>query len=93
MEGLLNPGWELILAGCGGTSPLARGATLAAHWLHEPHPISYHPVGLGVSHRAGQYRPGRSAYTFPGCWSGRDMEGFLTREWELILPAAAGPRR
>ena len=36
-----------ILPGCGGTSALARGATLAARWLHEPQPISNHPMGLG----------------------------------------------
>ena len=36
MEGFLTQGWELILPGCGGTSALARGATLAARWLHEP---------------------------------------------------------
>ena len=29
-------GWDLILSGCGGTSALARGATLAARWLHKP---------------------------------------------------------
>ena len=36
MEGFLIRGWELILPGCGGTSALARGATLAERWLHEP---------------------------------------------------------
>ena len=30
MEGFLTRGWELILSGCGGTSALSRGATLAA---------------------------------------------------------------
>ena len=29
-------GWELILPGCGGTSALTRGESLAALWLHEP---------------------------------------------------------
>ena len=33
MEGFLIRGWKLILPGCGGTSALARGATLAARWL------------------------------------------------------------
>ena len=47
MEGFLIRGWKLILPGCGGTSALAREATLAARWLHEPQPISNHPVGLG----------------------------------------------
>ena len=49
MEGFLTWGWELILPGCGGTSALARGATLAARWLHEPQPISNKPVYDGVS--------------------------------------------
>ena len=40
------------------TSALARGATLAARWLYEPQPISNQPVGLGLPHRAGRYRPG-----------------------------------
>ena len=41
-------GFDPILLGCGGTSTLARGATLAARWLHEPHLISNQPVGLGL---------------------------------------------
>ena len=45
MEGFLIRGWEIILPGCGGTSPLAGGVTLAARWLHESQPISNHPVG------------------------------------------------
>ena len=57
MEGVLARGWELVLSGCGGTSSLARGATLAARWLHEPQPISIDPVGLGFAHPAGRYRP------------------------------------
>ena len=73
MDGFLNRGWELILSGCGGTSALARGATLAALWLHEPQPISNHLVGLGLPHPAGRYRPGGFAFSSPG-WSYRDME-------------------
>ena len=97
MEGFLTRGWELILPGCGGTSALARGATLAARRLRKPQPISDHPVGLGFPHPAGRYRPGRSAFSSPGCWSCRDMEGFLTRGWEFILPGGrrdfgVGPR-
>ena len=79
MEGFLSRGWELILPGCGGTSALARGATLAARWLHEPQPISNHPVGLGFPHLAGRYWPGGFAVSSPGCWIHRDMEGFLIR--------------
>ena len=76
MEGFLNRGWEIILSGCGGTSALSRGATLAACWLHEPQPISNRSVGLGVSHLPGRYRPGGSLFSSPGCWSCRYMERF-----------------
>ena len=77
MDGFLTRGWELILPGCGGTSVLARGAALAARWLHEPQPISNHPVGLEFPHHAGRYRLGESAFTSPGCSS----------------PGATGPQR
>ena len=69
MEGLLIRGWGPILAGCGGTSALARRETLAARWLHEPQPISNHPVGLGYPHPAGRYRPGEYVFSLPVCWS------------------------
>ena len=43
-------GWELILRVYGGTSVLARGATLATRWLDEPHPANQQsPSGVGVS--------------------------------------------
>ena len=90
MEGFLTRGWEFILSGCGGTAALARGATLAARWLHEPQSISNHPVGLGFPHPAGRHQPGRSAFSSPGCCSCRDMEGFLSRGWEVILPGCGG---
>ena len=90
IEGCLTRGWEIILPGCGGTSSWARGATLAAPWLHEPQPISNHPVGLGFLHPAGRYRPEGSAFTSPGCWSYRDIDGFLTRGWKLVLPRCGG---
>ena len=79
MEGFLIRGWEIILPGCGGTSALARGVTLIARWLHEPQPISNHPVGLEFPHRAGRYRPGRSLFPSAGCRSCGNMEGFLIR--------------
>ena len=90
MEGFMTRGWEIILPGCGRTSALARGATLATRWLDEPQPISNHPVGLGFPHPAGWYRPGGSAFSSPGYWSCRCMEGFLTRGWELILHGCGG---
>ena len=72
---------------------MARGATLAARWLHEPQPISNQPVGLGFPHPAGRCRPGGSAFYFPGYWSCRGMEGFLIWGRELILRGCGGPRR
>ena len=45
MEGFLTQGWKLVLPGCGGTSALARRATLAARWLHEPQPIRNQLIG------------------------------------------------
>ena len=47
MEYFLTRGWEIILPECGGTSALARGATLDARWLHEPEPISNPQWGWG----------------------------------------------
>ena len=90
MQGFLIRRWEPILPGCGGTSALARGATLAARWLNEPQPISNHPVGLGVLYPAGRYRPGGYALLSPGCWSCKRMEVFLTRGWERILRRCGG---
>ena len=85
MNGFLFRGWERILPGFGGTSWLARGATLVARRLHEPRPISNHPVGLGFTHPAGRYRPEKSTFSSPGCWSCRDMDAFLIRGWEHML--------
>ena len=66
MEGFLTPRWELILSGCGGTSALARGATLAARWLHESQPISNQSVELGFPQPAGRYRPEEICGFVPG---------------------------
>ena len=90
MEGFLIRGWKIILLGFGEAAVLARGATLAARWVHEPQPISNHPVGLGFSHPAGRCRPGGSASSAPCWWSCKDMEGLLIRGWEIILPGCGG---
>ena len=90
MDGFLIRGLEIILPGCGGTSSLARGATLATRSLHEPQPISNHPVGLGFPHPAGRYRPGGSAFSSVASWSCGDMKGFLIRVWEIIVPGCGG---
>ena len=58
MEGYLVREWELILPGCGGTSALARGATLAARWLHEPQPVSNQLVAWGFHTARGGVEPG-----------------------------------
>ena len=67
MEGFLIRGWGFILSGCGGVSALARGATLAAHWLHEAQSIGNQQVsGVGVcTPRGAVSNPGISAFV-PG---------------------------
>ena len=87
MEGFLTQGWELILPGCDGISALARGATLAGS-MSPSHQQS--PSGLGFPHPTGRYRTGGSLFSSPGCWSCRDMEGFLIRGWDLIVPDCGG---
>ena len=47
MEAFPTRGWNLILPGCGGTSTLSPGATLASCWLHELWPISDQRMGVG----------------------------------------------
>ena len=88
MEGLLIR--DLILPVSGTTSTLARGATLASRWLHDPHPISNHLVGLGFPHPAGLYLPDGFEFSAQVSWSCRGLAGFLIRGWELILPAFGG---
>ena len=90
IEGFLTRGWEFILFGCGGTSPLARGATLATRWLHEPQPISNHPVGLGFAHPAGRYRPGGSAVSSRLVGVVEIRKVFV--DGSLSLPGAGEPR-
>ena len=57
MKGSLIRAYKTILPGCGGTSTLARGATLAACWLHEPQPISNQNWGLGFHNLRGSIEP------------------------------------
>ena len=73
MEVFLIRGWYPILPGCAGL-------------ILEPQPISDRPAGLGFPHRAGQFRPGISPFSSPGCRSCRCMEGCLNLGWEPILP-------
>ena len=69
---------------------MSRWATLAARWLHEPQPISNHPVRLGFPHRAERYRPGGSALSSLICRNCRGMEWVLIRGWEIILSRCDG---
>ena len=88
-------GWVRILPGCSGTSALARGETFAAGCLHEPHPISNHPVGLpsavGDSTPCGAVSTREICVFVPGLL-------YLQRygnisENNLSSPGVAGPRR
>ena len=45
---------------------MAPVATLAAHWLQEPQPISYHPVGLAFPHLAAITQLGWRFHTLRG---------------------------
>ena len=69
---------------------LSREEALAARWLHEPQPISNQPVGLEFAHFTKRYRLEGSAFSSPESWSCRDMDGFLIRGWEMVLPGCGG---
>ena len=60
-----NRAATVIFHGCGGTSTLARGATLSAGWLYEPQPISdrrwewgFHTVRGGINWGITVFVPG-----------------------------------
>ena len=65
METFLIRDKTLCLPVSGATSTLARGATLAACWLHDPQPNSNQRVELRLPHRAGRYRPWGSPFVRP----------------------------
>ena len=91
MEGILIQGWDLILPVSDATSTSARGATLAAaRWRHEPQPISNQPVGVRVSTPCGAVSIRGISVFPPGCWSCRDMEGFMIQRRERTLPPSRG---
>ena len=89
MEGLLTRGWERILPGCGGTSALARGATLAARSLQEPQLSQITQWGWGFHTLRSGIDPGDQRFR-PRVDGLEDMKGFLTRGWDLILPGCGG---
>lgn len=48
---------DLIVPGCDRTSPLPRGAILAACWLHVPQPkVDNQAMGVGFPYLAGRCR-------------------------------------
>ena len=95
MEGFLIRGSELILPGFGGTSALARGATLAERWRHQPQSFSNHPVGKPILPRVrwlhvrspGNQRSasGTGVSTLFGAVSTRGITVFVPRLSELYL--------
>ena len=94
MEGVLLRGYDTILPGCGVTSTLARGATLAARWLREPQPTSNRPVGLGFPHLAGWYiDPGNLRFRPRVVGVVQIWKDFCSGDGKSSSPGAAGPRR
>ena len=77
MEGFQLRGWYVILPGCGGTSTLSRGASLAARWLHQTRPIRNPLVVMGYPNHAGWFRPVECLF------SSRRMSAFVPRFLEL----------
>ena len=72
VEGFPIPGVIYVLHGCGETPRVP--------------PLSDQPVGLGIPHSVGRYRPEGPSVTSPvrrGC---RCMEGSMIGGWHLILP-------
>ena len=71
-QGFLIRGWEIILLGCGRTSTLARGETLAARWLHESQPISnehqQRASAVRISTPFGAVSIREITVFVPGCW-------------------------
>ena len=89
MAGFLNRGWKLILSGCGGTSVLARGETLAA--LAQSAPANQQSASeVGISRPRGAVSTRAIFFSSPGCWSCRGMEGFIIRGVNLFLPVRGG---
>ena len=77
--------------GCGGISTLAREATLAARWLHEPQLITNKSAsGVEVSTPCGAVLNRRISAFVPGLFEFREMEGFLIKGCDIILPGCGG---
>ena len=76
---IYDPGMEPYPARVRRDLDVGGGAIPAASWFHEPQPITNQSVGMRFPHLVGRYRPGRSPFSSPGCWSCRDLEEFLIR--------------
>ena len=91
MEGFLIRGRELILPGCGGTSTLSRGATLAARWLHSPQPISNQLVGWGFYTARGSVDPVHLFFRLRVVGVVEIWRDSSSGDTALSSPGAAGP--
>ena len=89
MDVFLTRRWDTILPGCSGTSALARGAALAARWLHEPQSISNQFVGE-LSTPRGAVSTRAISLSSPGCWSCGNMGDFSSGDKTLSPPGACG---
>ena len=65
MKGFMTRGRDIIIPGCGETTMLFRGKTLAARRLHESRPIRNHPTGVGFPPRGAASNRGITVF-FPG---------------------------
>ena len=90
MEGFLIRGGDPILPESGGVSTLARGATPAALWLHEPQAVTtqfgwgFRTLQRGIE--TGDLRFHPRVIGVVGIW-----EDFLSRDWNSEFLGAAGP--
>ena len=72
---------------------MARGATLAARWLHEPHPISNKPVGWGFHTLQGGIDPEDLRFRARVVGVVEIWKDFCSGDETLTFPGAAGLRR
>ena len=71
--------------------PIIPGCAVAP--MYEPQPTTDRPAVLGFPHRAGGCRSRRTPFSYTGCRSCRDTEGFMIRAWGPMLPGCAGSTR
>jgi len=86
LEDLLIRRRVFVLPGSGGNLALARPVTLAARCLHEFQSTSNLPAGLGSPHSTGRYLPVDSPVSLTGGRRFSEVEVFLMRWWDRILP-------